>query len=372
MVNQNVLAADSLSAWSRVETVVATRNAISVEVIADTAAFAAMESAWNETVDRACVSHPFLRHEWLRTWWECFGAGRRLHILVVKSAGRILAIAPLMWEAAWMWRAGSTSPTAAERPRRSISSSQSAGRVTRAIRSRSWGRLRSVLQLSSPENIPTLMALRHSPDEEHATSVWPGDDSPTCRSTGWGHNATLAQAGQNIRNRWTRHTKLGHPALEVADPRRCDMRRDLASGVGLEARGERRSDPIRPRTGSTPTPGTRPTATGFDSCHYAERPSDRDRLQRLLSEPSPVLEDRLRPGVCGLFALPKLSRSAIRDALRGACRGGFPRRHRALGSNGPVPPDTIGSSSSRRHEFRGRLVHRLKFRLKPAVQRAPT
>jgi hypothetical protein len=103
MANQNVLTTDSLRLGSRVRAALSTRIAPSVHVISDAAEFAGMESIWNETVGRAALDHPFLRHEWLRTWWDCFGAGRRLHIVVVKSAGRILAIAPLMWDTARMY-----------------------------------------------------------------------------------------------------------------------------------------------------------------------------------------------------------------------------------------------------------------------------
>src|SRR5919204_631606 len=71
-------------------------DACSVEVVTDYADFLDLEAEWNETVDRAGIPHPFLRHEWVRTWWDCFGTGGRLHIVVVRAAGRIVAIAPLM------------------------------------------------------------------------------------------------------------------------------------------------------------------------------------------------------------------------------------------------------------------------------------
>jgi hypothetical protein len=54
-------------------------------------------------VVRAGVPHPFLRHEWMRTWWDAFAAGRRLHILIVRRHGRIAAIAPLVLERASMY-----------------------------------------------------------------------------------------------------------------------------------------------------------------------------------------------------------------------------------------------------------------------------
>ena len=61
-------------------------------------AFDRLETEWNDAVERAAVPHPFLRHEWLHTWWECFGDGRALHIVIVRSNDRIIAIAPLLRE----------------------------------------------------------------------------------------------------------------------------------------------------------------------------------------------------------------------------------------------------------------------------------
>ncbi len=80
------------------------------EVVADYSAFLRLEAEWNDAVARAQISHPFLRHEWIRTWWDSFGpstraarsgqANRELHIIVVRDEGRIIAIAPLMRERA--------------------------------------------------------------------------------------------------------------------------------------------------------------------------------------------------------------------------------------------------------------------------------
>src|SRR5712691_10372483 len=75
----------------------------SVQLITDERTFMGLETAWNDTVDRAGIAHPFLRHEWVRTWWECFGTGHALHILVVKCQDRVCAIAPLMAERTQMY-----------------------------------------------------------------------------------------------------------------------------------------------------------------------------------------------------------------------------------------------------------------------------
>src|SRR5262245_4428509 len=75
----------------------------SVETITDLRSFATLESEWNEVLERANVSHPFLRHEWMRVWWECFGANRQLNVLLVRAGARIVAIAPLVLDTAQMY-----------------------------------------------------------------------------------------------------------------------------------------------------------------------------------------------------------------------------------------------------------------------------
>jgi Acetyltransferase (GNAT) domain len=71
---------------------------LSVELVQDDDAFLRMGRVWNRLVDAARIDHPFLRHEWVRTWWECFKPSGRLHILIVKEGPDPIAIAPLMFD----------------------------------------------------------------------------------------------------------------------------------------------------------------------------------------------------------------------------------------------------------------------------------
>src|ERR1700722_4148889 len=77
-----------------VETPVGRRERI--ETVADYQGFLDLEPAWDALVEAAGIDHPFLEHSWVRTWWECFGAGSRLHILVLKEGDEVVAIAPLI------------------------------------------------------------------------------------------------------------------------------------------------------------------------------------------------------------------------------------------------------------------------------------
>jgi len=67
-----------------------------VETVTDVARLSALGPEWEDLGAGTSLEHPFLTHDWVETWWEAFGAGRRLHVLVVRDAGRAIAIAPLM------------------------------------------------------------------------------------------------------------------------------------------------------------------------------------------------------------------------------------------------------------------------------------
>jgi CelD/BcsL family acetyltransferase involved in cellulose biosynthesis len=67
-----------------------------VEVITSTAAFAELEPEWNALAAGSGITHPFVTHEWMWTWWQSFGADSELHILLVREGNRLVAIAPLM------------------------------------------------------------------------------------------------------------------------------------------------------------------------------------------------------------------------------------------------------------------------------------
>ncbi len=76
---------------------------IRVETISEYQAFLDLEPVWNEVAEAAGLDHPFLEHAWVRTWWECFGAGSTLQILVLKAGDQTVAIAPLILTNARMW-----------------------------------------------------------------------------------------------------------------------------------------------------------------------------------------------------------------------------------------------------------------------------
>jgi CelD/BcsL family acetyltransferase involved in cellulose biosynthesis len=386
MANQNVLATGSLRLRSRVRADTSTRIAPSVHVITDAAAFAGMESVWNETVERAALDHPFLRHEWLRTWWDCFGAGRRLHIVVVKAAGRILAIAPLMWEKAWMYGvpvrrlqllANDQTPRAdvivAERPQESYRAIWQSLVET----SERW----DVLQLSHVHRAsPTLKALSTlATDDDHAIGTWPCDDSPylSLGMTWDAYSASLTpKFRQNLRNRWSRVSRLGHPTLEVLEDRLA-IRDACDESLRLEASGWKHAN--RTAIGSDP-------ATHRFYTELAERAADRGWLRllfltvngrRIATAYSACYRDRLmflKTGYDPEFAKCSPFKTLTTLALQQAFADGLAEVD-FLGDAEPWKLEW--TKTTRPHDWlfifgrqvRGRLVHQLKFCLKPAVQR---
>jgi CelD/BcsL family acetyltransferase involved in cellulose biosynthesis len=228
----------------------ASEGACSVDVIADDQVFLDLEAEWNETVERAAIPHPFLRHEWVRTWWGCFGAGHQLHILVVRAGGRIVAIAPLMRESAQMYglsvrklRFLANDHT----PRTDLIVAEPSADVYAAL----WAALRNhpggwdVLQLNQlPRDSATISALGALAAADRCTTgIWQSGDSPYLPLNGtWDSywNSLSAKFRSNIRNRMSRLTKIGEPALEILDDS-SSIRRSFDDAWRLENSGWKRA-----------------------------------------------------------------------------------------------------------------------------------
>ena len=204
---------------------------LAVEVITDFKTLVALEDEWNDAVERARIPHPFLRHEWIRTWWESFGApGSRLFIQVVRKAGRVTAIAPFMRDAATMYGI----PVRRVRfihndhtPRMDVIVAEEPGESYQAI----WRALRDprfrwdVLLLNqigrgsrTEGTIADFAAAAHL-----RTGVWRSSDSPYLALAGsWdAYSRQLpAKFRSNLRNRLSRLRRAGPVSYEVLAGRR--------------------------------------------------------------------------------------------------------------------------------------------------------
>jgi len=83
---------------------VADAEELQVELVTDRASFLALEADWNLAVQQAGLPYPFLRHEWIRAWWECFGGDRELRIVLVRDGRGLVALAPLMLDRGKLYR----------------------------------------------------------------------------------------------------------------------------------------------------------------------------------------------------------------------------------------------------------------------------
>ncbi|MHB9155701.1 MAG: GNAT family N-acetyltransferase [Endomicrobiales bacterium] len=67
-----------------------------IEMIDSFEEFRKIEGVWNEALSRSGREAPFMTHEWFSCWWEAFGAGKKMRVLLVKEKGAVVALAPLM------------------------------------------------------------------------------------------------------------------------------------------------------------------------------------------------------------------------------------------------------------------------------------
>jgi CelD/BcsL family acetyltransferase involved in cellulose biosynthesis len=54
-----------------------------------------LQPPWRELLARSPQRNLFLTPEWITTWWDHFGAGRDLWLLVVREGGRMVGLAPM-------------------------------------------------------------------------------------------------------------------------------------------------------------------------------------------------------------------------------------------------------------------------------------
>ena len=224
-------------------------SAIAVDVINDYPSFVALEPRWNETVDRAGLTHPFLRHEWLRTWWDAFGEGRTLNVMVVRAGNRILGLAPLMLEKARMYRVPIRRIQFLHNdhtPKADVIVTERADEVYDAV----WNTLQQsrsrwdVLQFSQlPSDSPTHAQIgRLSAMQGYPTSLWMSDASPYVELTSnWNAylNSLGAKLRQNLRNRLNRLQKVGDTQLQMLSEPDA-IRQARADALELEASGWKR------------------------------------------------------------------------------------------------------------------------------------
>lgn len=77
-----------------ITTLTASGSLTTVETITDVARFEALREEWSELLEASSSDCIFLTWEWLYTWWKHLAGDRQLSIVVVRSGGRMVALAP--------------------------------------------------------------------------------------------------------------------------------------------------------------------------------------------------------------------------------------------------------------------------------------
>ncbi|MEV6111203.1 GNAT family N-acetyltransferase [Streptomyces sp. NPDC052109] len=72
------------------------RPTCTAELVTEEAGFAALAPDWTRLYERCAAATPFQSHAWLHSWWLSYGRRDRLRLLLVRSGGELVAVAPLM------------------------------------------------------------------------------------------------------------------------------------------------------------------------------------------------------------------------------------------------------------------------------------
>lgn len=221
-------------------------TALRVEVIGDLESLLAIGPEWDALVARAGIEHPFLNHDWVRTWWECFGACSELYVLAVRSGDELIGLAPLMRTRTRtygvpVWRLEFIANV--HTPRFDFIVGQRANQVYAAILDyiQTKGPRWDVLMLPElTESSQTEAELSRLADARSMrTGVWIAGASPRISLVGSfdAFQASLSSKRRTTLRRHLRHlTALGVVSIEeVSDP--AQVSKAIADGLRLESAG---------------------------------------------------------------------------------------------------------------------------------------
>jgi CelD/BcsL family acetyltransferase involved in cellulose biosynthesis len=65
-----------------------------IEEVKTVEGFARFSNAWNNLLENSANKNIFLTFDWLYAWWEYFGKGKELMMLVIKDKAEVVGIAP--------------------------------------------------------------------------------------------------------------------------------------------------------------------------------------------------------------------------------------------------------------------------------------
>ena len=219
---------------------------LNVDVIRDDEAFVALGSEWDVLASRAGIDHPFLRHDWVRAWWECFGAGKQLYLITVRSGETLIALAPLMRTRVRMyglpvWRMEFIANVHTPRFDFIVAEGGDEGYAAILEHLRALAPRWDVIMLPElPETSRTLAVLKRLAESVSLRAgVWVAGASPRIPipSTLDAFWASLsAKRRSTLRNRLHRLSELGELSLEIVEDA-AQLPSALADGLRIEAAG---------------------------------------------------------------------------------------------------------------------------------------
>lgn len=217
---------------------------LQTEVISSEARFNALEPEWDDLVSRAPLDHPFLSHSWLRTWWECFGKGRGLHLITVRAGQQLVAVAPMMRSRLSMYGLRCNALVSMYNPHTPrfdfIIAAESDEAV---IQTMIWRELSSsdcdmVVLQQIPQTSGTLAAIeRLAQNDEWFMGCWTAPPSPYI-PLGCTHTELLGRLKggyrYNLRKRYERLSKIGGIDVEVITDKAAALDA-MKDGLRIEA-----------------------------------------------------------------------------------------------------------------------------------------
>jgi CelD/BcsL family acetyltransferase involved in cellulose biosynthesis len=217
---------------------------LAVDVLGGETELAGLEKSWTALVEKTGIDHPFLSHEWIGTWWECFGSGKQLRVFVVRQGKEVVSIAPLMIHYGKLCGVGVRlleSIANVHTPRFDFIVGDRTATVYKALwkaflsRQAEWDVLR-LCQLPADSN--TLVELsQNASDEGHQVGVWTSEESPYLYLRGTWANYWNARRGRYramLRNHLRRLSRFGQAQREVVVSE-AEVQGALDEGFEIEA-----------------------------------------------------------------------------------------------------------------------------------------
>ncbi len=217
-----------------------------VEVVTKPAGLEALRESWASLARRAAPANPFIHPDWIISWWQAFGANRRLYVLAAWRGPELVGVLPLALTDRWRYgiRVRVLGATVNDHSPRFdlLVAPETSGVVADLWNSLiadvpDWDLLELSPMPARSRNLIRFMRLARAEGMRHG--LWEAAGSPRIHTRlPW--EAYLAQRSSNFRKQLRRKLRRlsarGPLALEIID-RPEDLARALPEALAIEAAG---------------------------------------------------------------------------------------------------------------------------------------